>query len=89
MPDEGDFPTEAGPLGDPEWLRLRTLLAERHAALAEAIATFDDAMLPEEMGTDRDAPLGTGVSYYAMLHGLIQHDAYHAGQIMLLRKALD
>jgi hypothetical protein len=23
-----------------------------------------------------------------MLHGIIQHDAYHAGQISLIRKAL-
>ena len=31
--------------------------------------------------------LGSGISRYVMLHGLIQHHIYHAGQISLLRKA--
>ena len=39
------------------------------------------------IGTDRDAPLGSGVSYAAMMQGLLQHDAYHLGQVALLKKA--
>lgn len=31
---------------------------------------------------------GTGVTYAAMVRGLVQHDAYHGGQIGLLRRAL-
>ncbi len=27
-------------------------------------------------------------SFYIMLHGLAQHDAYHAGQIAMLKKAV-
>jgi hypothetical protein len=27
-------------------------------------------------------------SVYTMLHGIIQHDLYHAGQIALLKKAV-
>lgn len=27
-------------------------------------------------------------SYYVLLHGLVQHDLYHAGQIAVLKKAL-
>jgi hypothetical protein len=30
---------------------------------------------------------GTEYSVYFMLHGVIQHDLYHAGQIALLKKA--
>jgi len=32
--------------------------------------------------------MGTGVTYAAMLHGLAQHNVYHAGQIMILKRAL-
>jgi len=38
---------------------------------------------------EREAPLGTGTTFLVMLHGVAQHDAYHAGQMKLLRKALD
>ena len=48
----------------------------------------DPARLHESVGPARDAPLGTGVTFYGMLHGLIQHDAYHAGQIVLLKRAI-
>jgi hypothetical protein len=27
------------------------------------------------------------VSYYVLLHGIAQHDAYHGGQIALLKRA--
>jgi uncharacterized damage-inducible protein DinB len=27
-------------------------------------------------------------TFYTILHGLIQHDIYHAGQIALIKKAL-
>lgn len=39
-------------------------------------------------GAARDLPLGTGVSFHVMLRGLAQHDAYHTGQISLLKKGL-
>jgi hypothetical protein len=35
-----------------------------------------------------DTVSGKGYSIYVMLHGVIQHDLYHAGQIALLKKAL-
>lgn len=88
MPDEGDFPPAPASLSEKEWSDLKALLARRHDELAEIIATFDDSKLGEMVGVNRDAPSGTGVTYYAMLHGIIQHDAYHCGQIVLLGKAL-
>jgi hypothetical protein len=38
------------------------------------------------VGNLRDAPLGTGTSFAAMISGLIQHNAYHAGQIAIMKK---
>ena len=47
----------------------------------------DDRLL-EPTNDPRNRPLGTGVSYYELLHGAVQHDAYHAGQIAILKKVL-
>ena len=44
--------------------------------------------LAERVGSERDAPLGTGVSHEGLVQGALQHNAYHGGQIALLRKAL-
>jgi uncharacterized damage-inducible protein DinB len=52
-----------------------------HIILREAIKRIDDAKLDET---------ATAMNYsnYFMLHGVVQHDLYHAGQIALLKKAL-
>jgi hypothetical protein len=48
--------------------------------LRETIARLDGERLFE--------PLGEGKpSAYFTIHGIIQHDLYHAGQIALLKKA--
>jgi hypothetical protein len=33
-------------------------------------------------------PAGTEWSRYATVHGIVQHDQYHGGQIAILKKAL-
>jgi uncharacterized damage-inducible protein DinB len=88
MPEEGDFPAPIASLTDTEWDAARARLDSAHTLLVEAILAFDANRLHERVTEQRDAPLGVGVTYYAMLHGLIQHDAYHAGQIVLLRNAM-
>lgn len=88
MPDEGDFPAPVTHISAAEWTAVKERLAERHRALADAIADFDESRLGDFVSPPRDAPLGTGVTYDAMLHGLIQHDAYHTGQMALLSKAI-
>jgi uncharacterized damage-inducible protein DinB len=87
MPEEGDFPAPIVALTDREWDALKRRLDDAHDRLVEAIRAFDPARLDERMGT-ADAPLGTGVSFEGMLHGVVQHDAYHAGQIVVLKRAL-
>ena len=84
-PEEGDWPVRAA-AGDAEWSAILSALDAANAELAEAIAALDDAQLDGMIGDVRDRALGSGVSYYAMLHGLVQHHAYHAGQISLLRR---
>jgi uncharacterized damage-inducible protein DinB len=63
------------------WERTRNMLKQGHLELRSAIAGLDDARL--------DQPIIKGMSsVYVQLHGVIQHDLYHAGQIALLKKAV-
>ncbi|MGH7471862.1 MAG: DinB family protein, partial [Longimicrobiales bacterium] len=64
-------------------------------AWADAVRRLDavNHELVERVGLLVDADLdrfvaGQDVSVYTTLHGVIQHDIYHAGQIALLKKAL-
>ncbi|MBA3258750.1 MAG: DinB family protein [Gemmatimonadales bacterium] len=87
-PAEGDWP-EVGPVSEAAWQEARRGLRVAHEALAEAVLGFPEARWSERIGDERDAPLGTGVTFAAMIAGLVQHDGYHGGQIGLLRRALN
>ena len=57
--------------------------------LDHALQPWPEARLADLVGSMApELPLGTGTSFYVLLHGVAQHDAYHAGQIALLKKAL-
>jgi uncharacterized damage-inducible protein DinB len=85
-PGEGDWPEP--PAATPEaWAAARAALAAAHAALQADVLHVDDAQLDRPVGGTRDLPLGSGGPHGVMLHGLAQHDAYHGGQIALLKKA--
>ena len=63
------------------WEQAKAALDRGHQALVEAIARLPDSRLYE--------PIFEGMStVYVTLHGVIQHDLYHAGQIAMLKKAL-
>jgi uncharacterized damage-inducible protein DinB len=61
-------------------------LTEAHERLLAQVRALPESRLHEATNDSRDRPLGTGVSYYVLLHGLVQHDVYHAGQIALLKR---
>jgi uncharacterized damage-inducible protein DinB len=63
------------------WKRALENLGESRAALRKVVATLRDDQLEEK-------PVEGSVSRYTALHGVIQHDLYHAGQIAILKKAL-
>ena len=59
--------------------------ALRHAAtrLADRARALDDAALDQRVhGSGRRYPA------YGLLHGVVQHNLYHAGQLALLKKAI-
>ena len=86
LPARGDWPADDTALPTVEAVRLLRMAGE---TLDESLATFPAARLAELVGgAARDASVGTGVTYADLLHGLAQHNAYHGGQIAILKKAL-
>ena len=80
LPDNEDFPPVVAS-GEEAWKQALAQLDTSFARLDEAISRFDEGRL-EDPVPER------GQSYFTMLNGVIQHDVYHAGQIVLLRKAI-
>jgi uncharacterized damage-inducible protein DinB len=59
------------------WREALTALDERYEALLTRVRALEDEQLAERV-------TGRPYSVYVMLHGIIQHNVYHAGQIALL-----
>lgn len=87
-PPEGDWPP-VGETSEAAWADVCRRLDQSHRRLADAVARFVEARLDDPVGRKPPDPaLGTVGSYYVMLHGIAQHDAYHMGQVAILRKAI-
>ena len=67
-------PTEAA------WRKAVTHAKRTHDALVKTVATLPESRL-------RDRVPGKKYDFYFMLHGVAQHELYHAGQIAILKKA--
>ena len=80
MPVELDWPP-VGATTSQEWTTTKARAFQTAEDFAQAIEKFGDARLGEIV-PGRDHP------YYILLHGVVQHTLYHAGQIALLKKAL-
>jgi uncharacterized damage-inducible protein DinB len=86
-PAAGDYPE----VGDPtpaRWKAALDALDASHENLVKVVRGISDERLLKPTNDPRNAAAGTGVSYYELLHGIVQHDAYHAGQIAILKKVL-
>jgi len=78
LPDEEDWPP-VDDTGEEAWAKAVEGLKREHDELVEAVSGFSESRLDETVP-------GASYSFYKMLHGLVQHDLYHAGQIAILRK---
>jgi uncharacterized damage-inducible protein DinB len=76
---EEDWPPVAS-TSEAAWQDALAVLERTHTDLRRTVSRLADARLQEMVA-------GKDHSVYVMLHGLIQHDLYHAGQIALLKKA--
>ncbi len=86
-PADGDFPPRTTKVDNAAWADVRTRLERRQAELLEAVAGFDPGRLDEAVDPKNRKDTSGPVSFRALLSGVAQHSAYHAGQIGLLKKA--
>ena len=82
LTDKQNFP----PINDKSeaaWRAALELLTNTHADLVKAVSEFPDDRLQEQVPGKREPYY----NYYYMFSGIVQHELYHAGQIMILKKA--
>jgi len=81
LSDEENFPSVTD-VSEAAW---RTALAQVRRVHAELVAAA--AVLPDSrLGDMVPGKEGAHYTFYYMLHGVVQHELYHAGQIALLKK---
>jgi uncharacterized damage-inducible protein DinB len=71
---------------EPAWESTKQSLIDNHRELLNAIVNLDESRLNDPIIKDPNIPFS---SVYVTLHGGVQHDLYHAGQIAMLKKALE
>jgi uncharacterized damage-inducible protein DinB len=74
-----NFPRVPAPT-DPAWREAVAMAKRTHDTLVETVAALSDKRL-------RDQVPGKRYDFYHMLHGIAQHELYHAGQMAILKKA--
>jgi uncharacterized damage-inducible protein DinB len=79
MTGDADWPPVRETTAD-AWRGALERLESTSSKLVAAIRLMDDAKLDEMVA-------GTEFNYYFLLHGVVQHNLYHAGQIAVLKKA--
>ncbi len=84
-PEDGDWPAPPEPAKE-AWREAVERLEAAHRELITEVERFPAESLGEVVGEARDAPQGSGVSYYVLLHGIVQHNLAHTAQISLLKK---
>ncbi|HEU0052368.1 MAG TPA: DinB family protein [Longimicrobium sp.] len=85
-PVGGDWPPVPEPTEE-NWRYSIAALEEAFGELLAEVRAFPAERLDEVVGDARERPLGSGVSYYVLLHGIVQHNLAHTAQMALLRKA--
>lgn len=82
LSDKENFP----PISDTTenaWQQTVDRLKTTHEQLIQAVATFPDSRLQEQVPGKREKYY----NFYFMFSGIVQHELYHAGQIAILKKS--
>jgi uncharacterized damage-inducible protein DinB len=77
---EEDWPQVAD-TSESAWRTTLDLLKQEEVKFREAVSTFSENQLDEPLNPG-------GSSAYNNFHGHVQHNLYHAGQIIMLKKAV-
>jgi len=86
-PEEWPTPDVGG--GKAAWRSAQGDLAAAHKELEAVVDSLEPDDLLRWIGDQRDPSLGAGVTVGTLIRGLLQHHAYHEGQIALLKRAVD
>jgi uncharacterized damage-inducible protein DinB len=78
LTDNLNFPPMPA-VSESEWKKSLETLEESQRQLVELVLTLDASRLDTPVMKD-------GPTLYVLLHGVVQHHIYHAGQIVLLKK---
>ncbi len=85
LPLRGDWPVPSATTPE-AWDRMLADFYRSNEQLLDCCAQLSEEQWHTPFAESRSRELGTGVSKRELLNGLIQHHAYHAGQIALLAK---
>jgi len=81
LSDAENFPTVAD-TSEAAWQNALAKVRSAHEKLVGAVASLPDSRLADRVAGKQ----GAHYTFYYMLHGVVQHELYHAGQIALLKK---
>lgn len=79
---DADWPPMPDDRGEEAWAAAVENLATSHKGLCERLIAVEDEKLRERVP-------GVDYSWKALLHGIKDHNLYHAGQIGLLKRAVE
>src|SRR5262249_51070321 len=82
-PETADWPAAEG-VNDERWAAIQAAFHAANAELVARGAALEDRALDEPLGDARDG--ARTVTRGDLLHGIVQHHVYHAGQIALLKR---
>ncbi len=82
-PAEENFPVVADS-SKAAWRHALEHAKHQHNELVKVVEAFPDSRLGDKVPGKEDEPAYH--TFYYMLHGLVQHELYHAGQISMLKK---
>ena len=85
LSDDENFPpiTDKTPSA---WEAAKAKLSDVHNRLLDTIDATDDSRLDQPIINSTETTFSTA---YVTLHGGVQHSLYHAGQIAILKKAIE
>ena len=81
LSDTENFPTVAD-TSETAWQNTLAKVRSAHEKLVGAVASLSDSQFHDVVPGKE----GAHYTFYYMLHGVVQHELYHAGQIGLLKK---
>ncbi|MFA7227488.1 MAG: DinB family protein [Melioribacteraceae bacterium] len=86
-PKMGDWPAP-GIISEVYWESVKQSLFEATDKLISAVNKLPEDHLDVMPGAERIRELGTGFTLEELIYGLVQHNAYHMGQVSLIKKQL-